>query len=82
MVYKALQRSKLDDLREKEADLLSQLAELKEQMPTEEAESLKQKIHDYNEAKDLGQKIFGQLAELRMQTVKEVHKHFGVSDLG
>lgn len=68
----------LDDLRQKEAQLDREIAELvSENLSFEELDHQIDLLHRYNDVKDVAQIVMGRLAELENVTVKSLHEKYG-----
>ncbi|XP_018419539.1 PREDICTED: DNA repair protein SWI5 homolog [Nanorana parkeri] len=67
------------ELKEKEASLDKEIAELEAQgYSLEELDKHISLLHEYNELKDIGQTLLGHLAVFRGVTTKELYSEFGM----
>ncbi|GFQ77039.1 hypothetical protein TNCT_460151 [Trichonephila clavata] len=69
------------ELWQKNEDLKKEIEDLKEK--GFEEDDLKwyiDKLHEYNEIKDVAQMIMGKIAVLEQTTVRKVHEEFGMKD--
>lgn len=68
----------MDDLREREAQLDREIAELQtESLSIEELDRQIDLLHRYNDIKDVAQIVMGRLAEIENVTVKSLHVKYG-----
>lgn len=73
-----LSTASVDDLREREAQLDREIAELQtESLSIEELDRQIDLLHRYNDIKDVAQIVMGRLAEIENVTVKSLHVKYG-----
>ncbi|XP_065068948.1 DNA repair protein SWI5 homolog [Rhopilema esculentum] len=65
-------------LKEKNDFLDKELEELEKQYTEEELDVHIEKLHEYNDIKDIGQMLLGRLAEVEHTTTKELYARYGL----
>lgn len=69
----------VEDLRNKSLSLAAEIETIeKEGYSTVCLDPFIKKLHEYNELKDIGQALFGQLALIRGETVKSLYERYGL----
>ncbi|XP_020627389.1 DNA repair protein SWI5 homolog [Orbicella faveolata] len=68
----------IDDLNGKLEILNNDIAELSKEYSEEELQQHIQKLHEYNEIKDVGQLLIGKLAEINGTTTRATYQEFGL----
>ncbi|XP_015236500.1 PREDICTED: DNA repair protein SWI5 homolog [Cyprinodon variegatus] len=67
------------ELQRKKEQLESEIARLeKEGYRVEELDQHIDKLHEYNDIKDIGQSLLGRIAALRGTTTRDLYTHFGL----
>uniref|UniRef100_A0A1A7Y6L9 DNA repair protein SWI5 homolog n=1 Tax=Iconisemion striatum TaxID=60296 RepID=A0A1A7Y6L9_9TELE len=67
------------ELQEKKEQLDLEIAQLEaEGYRVEELEHHIDKLHEYNDIKDIGQSLLGRIAALRGTTTRDLYSHFGL----
>ncbi|GFY55939.1 hypothetical protein TNIN_243361 [Trichonephila inaurata madagascariensis] len=69
------------ELWQKNEDLKKEIKDLKEKgFKEDDLKWYIDKLHEYNEIKDIAQMIMGKIAVLEQTTVRKVHEEFGMKD--
>uniref|UniRef100_A0A3P9NS35 DNA repair protein SWI5 homolog n=1 Tax=Poecilia reticulata TaxID=8081 RepID=A0A3P9NS35_POERE len=67
------------ELQKKKEQLDSEIAQLEEEgCKVEELDQHIDKLHEYNDIKDIGQSLLGRIAALRGTTTRDLYAHFGL----
>ncbi|XP_067127297.1 DNA repair protein SWI5 homolog isoform X3 [Centruroides vittatus] len=73
-------RKQIESLKSKEHHLDEQIKNLREEGFKEEELNMHiEKLHEYNEVKDIAQLILGKLAIFEGVTIKEMHEKYGLN---